>query len=268
MRKPIAQDRALTQPSGVLYFWDDRVLYMGPGLPATVHAHQAIQVCIPLSSKLRLRSGPPAPWREYSGAVIAANQPHESDLAVDVLATFWLDPGVGEARELMQCRSSQPITPFEEPQLAALLPQFLACWRERWEPSRAASLLDEAVRALTPSLDPNVEIDPRVARAAEIARSNRHRRRWLSGLAAAVSLSPSRLEHIFTSEMGIPLRRYLLWQRLRRAVQELADGSSVTQAAHSAGFSDAAHLSRTFRRMLGFTPSSAFRLHVSRIVQA
>jgi len=40
---------------------------------------------------------------------------------------------------------------------------------------------------------------------------------------------------------------------------------SITEAAHAAGFADGAHFSRTFRRMMGFTPSDASL--VSRFVQ-
>lgn len=257
----------MSHPSRCLYFWDDRVLYVGPGMPASVHAHQAVQVCIPLSGPVRLRTGPPSRWRAYAAAAIAQGQPHESDVAVELLATLWLDPGSREARRLTRCRASRPIMPLKRESLQALLSGLLGCWRERWEPSRAALLVSEVLRSLAGGGQPEEELDPRIARVAEISRATRSRG-WLPELAAAVALSPSRLEHLFASEMGIPLRRYLLWQRLRRAVQELADGSSVTQAAHSAGFSDTAHLSRTFRRMLGFTPSSAFRLQVSRFVQA
>jgi AraC-like DNA-binding protein len=99
-------------------------------------------------------------------------------------------------------------------------------------------------------------------------RSRSDGRSPLKELAALVALSPSRLEHLFKTTTGVSLRHYLLWQRLRRAVEELATGSSVTRAAHSAGFSDTAHLSRTFRRMLGFTPSSALQRQGSSFVQA
>jgi AraC-like DNA-binding protein len=66
--------------------------------------------------------------------------------------------------------------------------------------------------------------------------------------------------------MGLPVRRYLLWLRLRDAVGELARGVSVARAAHAAGFADGPHFSRTFRRMLGFTPSDALRLRPSMFV--
>ena len=36
----------------------------------------------------------------------------------------------------------------------------------------------------------------------------------------------------------------------------IAGGSPLTRAAHEAGFSDSAHLSRTFRRMFGVAPTA------------
>jgi AraC-like DNA-binding protein len=74
-------------------------------------------------------------------------------------------------------------------------------------------------------------------------------------LAQRAALSQSRLAHLFSAEVGIPLRPYILWLRLRRALRELKDGSSITAAAHSAGFSDGAHFSNTFRRVFGLAPS-------------
>ena len=77
----------------------------------------------------------------------------------------------------------------------------------------------------------------------------------LKRLAGISSLSQSHFMHIFTESVGVPLRPYILWLRLQRAACDLLDGATVTSAAHNAGFSDGAHLTRTFRRMLGLTPT-------------
>ena len=78
-------------------------------------------------------------------------------------------------------------------------------------------------------------------------------------VATSVGLSPSRFMHLFTASVGIPLRPYILWLRLQCAAGELARGKSVADAGHAAGFSDAAHFTRTFRRMLGATPRQVLR---------
>ena len=65
--------------------------------------------------------------------------------------------------------------------------------------------------------------------------------------------------HLFTASVGVPLRPCVLWLRLQRAAGELARGMSVADAAHAAGFSDAAHFNRTFRQMIGATPRQVIR---------
>ena len=81
----------------------------------------------------------------------------------------------------------------------------------------------------------------------------------MDAVAASVGLSPSRFIHLFTRSVGVPLRPYVLWLRLQCGARELALGKSVAEAAHAAGFSDAAHFTRTFRRMLGATPRQILR---------
>lgn len=80
----------------------------------------------------------------------------------------------------------------------------------------------------------------------------------LKALADLSGLSTSRFMHLFTEAAGVPLRRYILRLRLQRAWVELLAGTTVTTAACSAGFSDASHLTRTFRRVLGLTPTALF----------
>jgi AraC-like DNA-binding protein len=65
--------------------------------------------------------------------------------------------------------------------------------------------------------------------------------------------------HLFFEQMGISCLRYVLWLRLLDAIEAASCGASATEAAQEAGFSDAAHLTRTFRRMFGIPPSAVFR---------
>ena len=79
-----------------------------------------------------------------------------------------------------------------------------------------------------------------------------------SQLAAMANLSKDRFLHRFRQHAGLPLRPYLRWRRLQLALEAVLSGKSLTDAAVLAGFSDAAHFTRTCRRHFGMAPS-AFR---------
>lgn len=78
----------------------------------------------------------------------------------------------------------------------------------------------------------------------------------LKAVAAEVGISESRLAHLFASDLGLTFRAYVRWLRLQRAVVAIAGGASLTEAAHTAGFSDSSHLTRVCRRAFGAAPSA------------
>ena len=81
-----------------------------------------------------------------------------------------------------------------------------------------------------------------------------------SEVASQLALSESRFLHLFSQELGIAWRPYLLWRRMICAIQTIINGTSATNAAHLAGFSDSSHLSRTFRNNFGMSIRQASSL--------
>src|SRR5207244_13556476 len=112
---------------GRVYFWEERVLYVGPGLAAGIHAHHAVQVCLPLSGPVRLRSSPGARWGTYDGAVIPSDVPHESDTPVARLVTFWLDAEAPESRRLVE-PGRLAIVAIPASKLRMIAPRLRASW--------------------------------------------------------------------------------------------------------------------------------------------
>lgn len=87
----------------------------------------------------------------------------------------------------------------------------------------------------------------------------------MQSLQAQTHLSDSRLSHLFKQEMGVSLKKYLLWSRLRDTIgYVISDQLSLYEAGLRSGFYDQAHLSKAFKQMLGLSPSTVFN---SRMIQ-
>src|SRR5205814_8374557 len=78
----------------------------------------------------------------------------------------------------------------------------------------------------------------------------------LDGLARAVFSSPFHLARIFRRETGMSLHTQQNRLRLRRALQDIADGArDLTELALDLGFSSHAHFTHAFTREFGHAPS-------------
>jgi AraC family transcriptional regulator of arabinose operon len=99
-------------------------------------------------------------------------------------------------------------------------------------------------------------MDRRVETALQLMKGNLQQKTDLSGIAACVNLSASRLSHLFKTETGVSPAKYLKRARMERARQLLETSFlSVKQIMAAVGINDSSHFVRSFKNAYGLTPT-------------
>jgi AraC-like DNA-binding protein len=248
----------LVYPKPGALVWPAAMIVWGPGFTTAGHRHHCVQLVMAMHGTLLIRGNSNDRWIKCGAALVRPDATHEVDARnTRVLIGFVdseseLGAALGERIEGgISCISETQVARFR----AALGRVPTEARVERWVRTqllrrRRPVRIHPGVRLVLKHLREKLGISDDFS---------------LKALAGICGLSPSRFMHVFTESMGTPLRPYVLWLRLQRACCDLMEGASITAAAHNAGFSDAAHLTRTFRRMLGMTPTDlALRKRMSR----
>jgi AraC-like DNA-binding protein len=214
-----------------------------------------------LDGPIPVRASPMRDWTPLDGVLVAPNVEQQLDARGRRVATFQVDPESHDYARIAHhfgadrgnSRDRERSRVLSEPTIAKVRSAL------RGMTADARSALDVwalTIDELATTGEPRRELDLRIRKVLELIKSDFLTPPPAGKLAAAVGLSSGRLIHLFTREMGLPIRRYILWLRLRDVLISVVGGASLTEAAHHAGFSDSAHLSRTFRGMFGFPPSA------------
>ncbi|MFA7893965.1 helix-turn-helix domain-containing protein [Pseudomonas putida] len=216
-----------TQPGwqGEIWLAEDHCLVTGRLGRTDSHQHYAHQLLIGLDADVEI-------WldgRTYSGpqVLIPSQQPHAILSESVPCITLFAEPLAFSLSDLQRLGES-----------VERVPEQLAMHMRTW---------------------PRSALDPRLAKALKRVRALGEQPLPAQELARVASLSVSQLERLFTSRLRVSVRRLVLWQRLRIAVQMALAGANLTQAALAAGFADSAHFSRNMRRHFGLTPSDVMR---------
>ncbi|MEM8500803.1 MAG: AraC family transcriptional regulator [Pseudomonadota bacterium] len=243
--------------SGVHIFKNDTaVLIVGSEVQATYHRHHALQVSIALDRPFHLRwetDSDASNGADFNGVIIRPDQKHSLDGKGGKQALLLIDPEHTCAEQLTnKWLGEKVVAPFPVT-LPALLMEKLTkdLSAEFHESDPVTTLLD----ALLPGATGLAPMDNRVRSALNYLQSLSNKNISAGELSNEVHLSESRLAHLFKQQVGIPVRRYLMWLRLMDAIECAFAGKSLTDAAAHAGFSDSAHFSRTFQAMFGIQPS-------------
>lgn len=227
---------------------DGFALHLSDRAATSSHTMVTLKLLVPLGSRLRIEA---AGWERSTTRAILAKPGIAHAVACDGPVLALMIPvhrAVGLAR-----RSNEPIEQLSSRD-SEVLAHMASAGIERLSSLEVATgLTAELIEHLArdgPSLD------SRVLRVLRVLDQLDGPTPPLDELAAAVGLSRFRLAHLFSAEVGVPIRRYAMWRRLARAAAELGQGRSQAAAALAAGFADQAHLCRTSRALVG-RPASA-----------
>ncbi len=160
--------------------------------------------------------------------------------------TILFDADVLRTREC--ARDGRPVVTLES---ARLVERAVAIAEGVLRGDASATTESRRLGAQALSLAPLRLADPRIE--AMVARSSLAPAP-LAELAADVGLSASHLSELFSATVGLPHKSWLLWQRVKRSL--LASSGTGAARAAAAGFSDQAHMVRTYTRLLGYTPGA------------
>lgn len=219
------------------------------------HAHHAIQISLALEGRFRAGARSWREPRETAGLVVMPDQAHYLDGCDATIATLFVEPNsfLGAALQQRFAGHHVAVLPDVEAEGCAM------ALRQEFLSGAPDARLAEVARATICRIagDPRIapQSDPRITTALDWMRTRLAFTIKLQDVAASVHLSPGRFRHLFVAQTGTSFRAWLLWARAEHAVAAANRGLSWTEASLEAGFADAAHFSRTCRRVFGIAPT-------------
>ncbi|MGX1804541.1 helix-turn-helix domain-containing protein [Nocardia sp. NPDC055321] len=248
-----------------IYGWSLRrhraVLAAGFGGNA-VHRHPVLQITLVYRGNAAIGDGS-GRWIDCRAAVVPSGAPHamranDSDTRVLSILLF---PGHPLAREIT-ARYRLGADPGDWVAAGRRIDAITrsANWHalQRLPGMTPARLLDELADAAVAALrDPDaadLPPHPQLHEALDHLTSMLPAAVRLPDLAAAVFLSPGRLGRLFGAQAGGTFPAIVRWLRLVHWGLAVRAGSSLTDGAHAAGFTDLPHASRVCREMTGVAP--------------
>lgn len=221
-------------------------LFEGHAGDAEPHAHHAVQVLFADTPQWVWTAS--AGRQRYAGLVIGADVEHRLEPTTAPVTLLYVEPHSAPGRRLQHSLSEG---------LRALDTKRMRAARGALGNVPTSAAVAASVAVIVGDEAPSDVPDVRDAVMAQLIDSlplTLPDRLTAARLAKHVGLSESRFLHRFRDHTGLPLRPFLRWRRLLTAMTQVMAGHSLTDSAVAAGFADAAHFTRPFRRHFGIAP--------------
>lgn len=251
--------KATTSPfRSNFYLWNGVSAIFFSNCVTNVHSHNTMQLITDLHSQFRCRVGE-EPWRTYKNLIIREDVPHQLDTHDSVQLIIYLDTDTAAAkaitdRYLQDKAAAEPVFHLFDFVKPNELEQVLL----KPDPIVLHVIVGRIIKAWAGELAPSTS-DPRIKAIMHAIDTSKPDELTTGVLAAQVHLSESRLRALFRQHAGVSIYKYILWSRIRFAINKVMTGSSINDAAWEAGFTDNSHFHKMLVTMFGISPSQFLR---------
>jgi AraC-like DNA-binding protein len=243
------------------YIWDSFSAVFYHGAPTPSHSHSTIQLVFDISDVFRCRIGD-NPWEECRCIIIDENTFHELDSNGSVQLIIYLDPQSSVSKALRfkyldgKCYQVLNLSIVE----CVGHDKINRCFINP-RPEILNGIIFSMFSRLLDEVKVHVVADQRIQKVLTLIGRLPASDSSVNSLAAEVFVSPSRLRFLFKQSTGISLHRFILWNKIKKAIVDLTNGASIQEAALDQGFADSSHFHKQLVKMFGISPSRFLKSH-------
>jgi AraC-like DNA-binding protein len=254
--------------SKTFYVWNSLSAVFFYDMVTPPHKHNTMQLIFDIRDVFKCR-GQYTDWGIYKSAIIGENTIHQLDTNNSVQLLLYLDAGSEVAKSLRsKYLSKDAIGSLDADVLNYTRPGELEQCLINPDPVVLEQLIASLLNRLTgKQATPAGAVDERITNIIQFLNTGISQKITVSKLAKRFFLSESRLRVLFKESTGVPLHRYIIWDRLMLAISHIMNGATVQDAAIECGFTDSSHFHKLLLQMFGISPSQFIKSNSKKSIQ-
>ena len=229
-------------------FWDiDRIAILTDTMDATSHSHAMLQFFVSTEAPLNIKVGKEKP--ETRCLLVNKNVKHAFKADHRICCTILIEPVSELGLALDVLLKEQDYYIVDDVRADALIEKVIGL---KDHPGKEAyEKLMDAVYGCFGILPSHQKLDERIVEFLEMLKECPCDDHSIDEFAGKLCLSSSRLSHLFSEQVGIPIKKYLTLHQLERAFEAILQGEKITKAAMDAGFDSPSHFAAVVKSLMG-----------------
>ena len=227
-------------------FWDvDKITIMTDVMDATIHRHAMMQFFVCTEGKLDIKVGKEQP----DAKCVLVNVKHSFNADKRLCLTTIIEPVSALGLALDVVLDSKDYYVVDGSMADALIRQVI-CLKEHPCKDRYSDLMDVISECFGLLPSPKL-LDERIIAFLKMLEHCDCDDHSIEEYAGELNLSASRLSHLFSEQIGIPIKKYLILHQLEKAFAEILQGVSITKASMDSGFDSPSHFAAVVKSLMG-----------------